>query len=81
MVQSFVCHRCLKIDENRGLDGSKIVQNRGLEGLGAALGWLGVSLAKFGSDFFRKTSPGYAQDGLSERQVGAGAAHVGPCWR
>ena len=29
-------------------------------------GWLGVSLAKFGSGFLGKFSPGYAQDGLSE---------------
>ena len=29
-------------------------------------GWLGVSLAKFGSGLLGKFSPGYAQDGLSE---------------
>ena len=29
-------------------------------------GWLGASLAKFGSGFLRKFSPGYAQDGFSE---------------
>ena len=29
-------------------------------------GWLGVSLAKFGSGFLGKFSPGYAQDGLIE---------------
>ena len=70
-----------QIHENWGLDGPKIMKNRDLEGLGAALGAFWRSLAKLWPGFFRKLSPGEAQDRLRERQVGARAAQVGPCWR
>ena len=70
-----------QIHENWGLDGPKIVKNRGLEGLGAALGAFWQSLAKLWLGILRKLSPGEAQDRLRERQVGARAAQVGPCWR
>ena len=70
-----------QIHENWGLDGPKIMKNRGLEGLGAALGAFWRSLAKLWPGILRKLSPGEAQDRLRERQVGARAAQVGPCWR
>ena len=70
-----------QIHENWGLDGPKIVKNRGLEGLGAALGAFWRSLAKPWLGILRKLSPGEAQDRLRERQVGARAAQVGACWR
>ena len=57
------------------------MKNRGLEGLGAALGAFLRSLAKPLLGFLRKLSPGEAQDRLRERQVGARVAQVGPCWR
>ena len=57
------------------------MKNRGLEGLGAALGAFWRSLAKPWLGILRKLSPGEAQDRLRERQVGARAAQVGPCWR
>ena len=63
-----------QIHENWGLDGLKIVKNRGLVGLGAALGAFGRSLAKLWLGILRKLSPGEAQDRLRERQVGARAA-------
>ena len=59
-----------QIHENFG----KIVKNRGLEGLGAALGAFWRSLAKLWLGILRKLSPGEAQDRLRERQVGARAA-------
>ena len=57
------------------------MKNRGLEGLGAALGAFWRSLAKLWLGILRKLSPGEAQDRLRERQVGPRAAQVGPCWR
>ena len=71
----------LQIHENWGLNGPKIMKNRGLEGLGTAFGALWRSLAKLWLGFLRKLSPGEAQDRLRERQVGARAAQVGQCWR
>ena len=70
-----------QIHENWGLDGPRIVKNRGLEGLGAALGAFWRSLAKLWLGILRKFAPGEAQDRLRERQVGARVAQVGPCWR
>ena len=69
------------IHENWGLDGLKIMKNRGLEGLGAALGAFWRSLAKLWPGILRTLSPGEAQDRLRERQVGPRAAQVGPRWR
>ena len=63
--------------ENWVLDGLKIMKNRGLEGLGAALGAFWRSLAKLWLGILRKLSPGEAQDRLRECQVGARVAHVG----
>ena len=71
----------LQIHENSCLDEPKIMKNRDLEGLGAALGAFWRSLAKLWRGFLRKLSPGEAQDRLRERQVGERAAQVGPCWR
>ena len=71
----------LQIHENWGLDRSKIMKNHGLEGLGGSLGAFWRSLAKLWRGFLRKLSPGEAQNRLRERQVGARAAQVGPCWR
>ena len=77
-----MCARGIKIDENRGLDGPKIMWDsrdvvdvqlfmfQVLElnipraswqykiEVWGVFGWLGVSLAKFGSGFFGKFSPG-----------------------
>ena len=56
-VQSFVCASGIKIDENRGLEEPKIVQNRGLGGLWVAWGVFGEIWVRISRKILARVSP------------------------